>query len=600
MILEELKKLAERERLLSDEGYGPQKVHALIAIDRDGNFHGLQSQVTMVARGTGKPKPQPALMSMPSPEGRRTSGDLSNFLYDKADYVFGLGEAEPEKLLNRRSLFRNLVGEALQATNDEGLSAVASFLARFDRGEIEIHFPPDQEAGAVYAFQDIDDPTARISDRPAVSNWWRARRAVSGAEEGACILCGQIAPIVRVHPEIKNVPNGNPAGVALVSFNASAFTSFGFGDDENYKNAPFCRNCADAYTRALNRLLSPGFPDPKNPGQTLPVGNYRLSSDTVAVFWSSEPKFSTFFGPALSGDGDVVGAIRDPKAAEDVYGAPRSGSLPAIDSARFYSLILSGAQGRAVLRSSFALTMAEVVANLRRYFDDIDLVPMYASEPPVLPLFLIIRSLQAPGARSTVASMLAQQIYESAVRGSRYPPSLLDAALRRLRAGEPFSRARIAIIKAVLNGRFRADTSKHWKEITMALDPDNKEPGYRLGRLFAVLERLQADAINTPNATIVDRYFGAACSTPAVVFPRLMKMAQHHASKSVRGDWFQRQIQDVVDGLDAANAFPSTLPIEQQGLFAIGYYHQRADLWTSKKGGGAPTPDPIEPTPAEA
>jgi CRISPR-associated protein Csd1 len=595
MILEELKKLAEREQLLSDEGYGPQKIHALIAIDRDGNFHGLQSQITMVARGLGKPKPQPALYSMPSPEGRRTSGDLSNFLYDKADYVFGLGDSEPDKLLNRKTLFRRLVSEALQVTNDEGLLAVARFLERFDRGEIEIRFPPDQEAGAVYAFQDIDDPSARISDRPAVSNWWRSRRAGSGAEEGVCILCGQSAPIVRVHPEIKNVPNGNPAGVALVSFNASAFTSLGFSDDESYKNAPFCRNCADAYTRALNRLLSPGFPDPRNPGQTLPVGNYRLSNDSVAVFWSSEPKFSAFFGPALSGDAGAVAAIRNPKAAEEVYAAPRSGSLPTVDSTRFYSLILSGAQGRAVLRSSFALTMSEVLANLRRYFDDIDLVPMYASEPPVLPLFLIIRSLQAPGARSTVASMLAQQIYQSAVRGTRYPPSLLDAALRRLRAGEPFSRARIAIIKAVLNGRFRTDTSKQWKEITMALDPENKETGYRLGRLFAVLERLQADAINSPNATIVDRYFGAACSTPAVVFPRLMKLAQHHAAKSLRGDYYQRQIEDVISGLDAANAFPSTLPIEQQGLFSVGYYHQRADMWTSKKGDAAIPAAPTEP-----
>jgi CRISPR-associated protein Csd1 len=156
-------------------------------------------------------------------------------------------------------------------------------------------------------------------------------------------------------------------------------------------------------------------------------------------------------------------------------------------------------------------------------------------------------------------------------------------ALRRLRAGEPFHRARIAIIKAVLNGRIRAGLSQQKKEITMALDPENKETGYRLARLFAILERLQGDAINSPNATIVDRYFGAACATPAVVFPRLMKLAQHHASKSLRGRWFQQQIQDVVSGLNAATAFPSTLSLEQQGLFSIGYYHQRADLWTAKK-----------------
>ena len=134
----------------------------------------------------------------------------------------------------------------------------------------------------------------------------------------------------------------------------------------------------------------------------------------------------------------------------------------------------------------------------------------------------------------------------------------------------------------------------------MALDPDNKEPGYRLGRLFAVLERLQADAINKPNATIVDRYFGAACATPAVVFPRLIKMAQHHASKSARGDWYQRQIQEVVNGMDATDAFPSTLAINQQGLFAVGYYHQRADLFTSKKSDGSPAVDSTTPPADEA
>lgn len=595
MIFEELKRLAEREHLLADEAYGPQKVHALIAIDKDGNFHGLQSQMTMVARGKGKPRPEPAMFSMPSPLGRRAAADSTQFLYDKSDYVFGVGPFPPEKLANRKRLFRELVHEALKATNDEGVSAVARFLDRYDSGEFDISLM-DQVPGAVFAFQDLDDPSARVSDRPAVRDWWRSRRGESGAETGTCILCGKTAPIVRNHPEVKNVPGANAAGAALVSFNAPAFTSFGFADPANYRNAPFCRNCADAYTRALNRLLSPAFPDPVEPGRTLPTGNYRLSSDTVALFWSSDPNFSSILGPAFSGDPEAVGTIRDPAAAGKIYGTPHAGAAPQT-GARFYSIILSGAQGRAVLRTAFDLTMEQVVANLRRYFEDIDIVPMFASEPPVLPLSLIIKSLQARGARSTVAALLAQNVYESAVRGTPYPPSLLDAALRRLRAGEHFSRARIAVIKAVLNGRFRADTTKEWKEITMALDPDNKEPGYRLGRLFAVLERLQADAVNSPNATIVDRYFGAACATPAVVFPRLIKLAQHHASKSARGDWFQHQIQSVVDGLDAANAFPSTLPLTQQGLFAVGYYHQRADLWTSHKGDGAPAPaDTADPT----
>jgi CRISPR-associated protein Csd1 len=584
MILEQLKKLAEREQLLADEGYGPQKIHHAIVIDREGTFVDLYPRLVSVQRGKGKAKMEPTLLSVPAPEGRRTSGDASNFLYDKSDYVFGTGAADAGKLENRKRLFRALVNEALQATDDEGVRAVSRFLERYDRGDFKVDTSADEGLTGFYAFQDIDDPGLLISDREAVRTWWRTRRGSGSSETGTCILCGSTGSIVRNHPEIKNVPGGNAAGVALVSFNASAFTSFGFSGDDSHRNAPFCRNCADAYTRALNRLLSPAYPDPRNPGQNLPEGNYRLSPDTVAVFWSSEPAITSIFAPALRGEAGAVGAIRDPKIARDTYAAPYAGSLPAIAAARFYSLILSGAQGRAVLRSSFELTMTEVVENLKRYFDDIELVPMFASEAPVLSLFVIVRALQAPGSRSVVPSMLAQQLYECAVRGTPYPLSLLDGALRRLRAGGDFTRARIAIIKAVLNGRFRADTTKSWREITVALDVKNTEPGYRLGRLFAVLERLQADAINSPNATIVDRYFGAACATPAVVFPRLMKLAQHHASKSTRGDWYQRQIQDVVGGLDASNAFPSTLPLLQQGLFSVGYYHQRADLWTSKKG----------------
>ena len=589
MILEKLKELAEREQLLAKESYGPQKIHAAVVIDRDGGFIGLQSRVEMISDGKRKPRPQPALLAMPSPEGRRTAGDKAQFLYDKADYVFGIGD-DPTKATNRKRLFRQLIAEALSDTQDEGLRAVSTFLERFDRGEITLPALAAEDPGAVFTFQDIDDPTALISDRPAVAAWWNSRRAASGDEEGFCILCGRKAPIVRTHPELKNVPGGNTAGVALVSFNAPAFTSLGFHEDRRHQNAPFCRNCADAYTRALNRLLSPAFPSPAEPGTLLPRGNYRLSNDTVALFWSSDPAVSSIFGPAFDGDPDSV---------RKIYQSPHAGTKESPSDVRFYSIILSGAQGRAVLRTAFDVTLTEVMNNLRRYFEDIDLVPMYTSEPPILPLFMIVRALQPPGTRSIVPAMFAQHLYECAVRGTPYPASLLDTALRRLRAGE-FTRPRIAVIKAILNGQRRTLPNPRQKEISMSLDPDNQETGYRLGRLLAILEKLQADAIHSPNATIVDRYFGAACATPAVVFPQLMKLAQHHAAKSSRGGWYQRQIQDVINGLDAAKAFPATLSLQQQGLFAVGYYHQRADLWASKKGEPPTNEELVLPTDSDA
>ena len=580
MIIQELKQLAEREHLLADEGYGPQKIHYLISIDREGRFLGMTSTLEPAPDGKGKPRPK--AFSVPSPLGRRTSGAMANFLYDKADYVFGVGGDDARKNAERKQLFRDAVGDACAATGDEGLRAVARFLAKVDAGEV-IPGLADAPDGAVFSFVDFDDPGSLLSSRPAVRDYWISKRGGgSGEEEGECIVCGSKSAIVRNHPEIKNVPGGNPAGVALVSFNNPAGWSFGFSDEERHRNAPFCRTCADAYTRALNRLLAPepGFQNPLDSTTTLPVQNYRLSSDTIAVFWSTGSDFASRFTKALHGDIEAVRALFD---------SPYTGREAAIDADRFFAVILSGAQGRAILRSALQSTVAETKAHLRRHFDDLALVSQSAKEPEFYGLRDIAASLKPPGKTSSVAPSLPQQLFEAAILGRPYPHAHLDAALRRLRSGDPFTRPRLSIIKAVLNRKKRV-FGTHYKELTMALDTDNTDPGYRLGRLFAVLERLQGDAINSPNATIVDRYYGSASATPAVVFPRLLGLAQHHASKSARGGFFQKLIEEISWGIDPVNAFPSTLSLEQQGLFALGYYHQRADLWRKKEPPAAPEP----------
>ncbi|HUP58786.1 MAG TPA: type I-C CRISPR-associated protein Cas8c/Csd1 [Thermoanaerobaculia bacterium] len=579
MILHELKRLAEREHLLADEAYGPQKIHYVISIDREGRYLGITP--TLEPPPTGRGKPQPKLFQAPSPLGRRTSGDKANFLFDKADYVFGVGSGNEAKLANRKRLFRDEIDSALAETDDEGLRAVRSFLDRVDGGEVTLPIS-DPVEGAVFSFWDIEAHDRLISDRDAVRTYWQNRRGAGSGETGVCILCGLEGPIVRNHPEIKNVPGGNSAGVAIVTFNNSAQWSYGFGDDDRHRNAPFCRSCADAYTRALNRLLAldPGFPHPTRPDDHLPVQNYRLSSDTVVVFWSTDDEFAGRFGRLLHGN---------PEAVKELFKAPFTGRQPEVARSRFFAIILSGAQGRAILRSAVMSTVAEAARNLQAHFQDLDLVPQYENDPDVLGLRDLLSSLKAKGRETTVAPALLQEMFESAVLGRPYPLALLDASLRRLRAGEPFTRARLAIIKAVLNRRRRFFQRDDHEEITMALDSRNNDPGYRLGRLFAVLERLQGDAINAPNATIVDRYYGAASTTPVVVFPRLLSLAQHHAAKSNRGGYFQKLIEEVANGLEPETAFPSTLSMEQQGLFALGYYHQRADLWKKRDAAEVPS-----------
>ena len=117
----------------------------------------------------------------------------------------------------------------------------------------------------------------------------------------------------------------------------------------------------------------------------------------------------------------------------------------------------------------------------------------------------------------------------------------------------------------------------------MALDSNRTDSAYVTGRLFALLEKIQSDSARAEvNATIKDRYFSAASATPAIVFPRLLRLSQHHLAKMETGRriFYEKLVGEVMAKL---NAFPHFLTLENQGLFAIGYFHQRQDLFTSKK-----------------
>ncbi|MBR4977264.1 MAG: type I-C CRISPR-associated protein Cas8c/Csd1, partial [Thermoguttaceae bacterium] len=184
----------------------------------------------------------------------------------------------------------------------------------------------------------------------------------------------------------------------------------------------------------------------------------------------------------------------------------------------------------------------------------------------------------------------------------------LQAAIVRIRAEQRVTRARAAIIKAYVN-RFarwgteekqqekRNDPYKRWEEIAVSLDKDKQNAGYQLGRLFATLEKIQDEALPGINATIRDRFYGAASGTPAVVFPNLMRLKNHHLSKldaDKRRKFFEKLLGEIVSKLDC---FPKFLSLESQGQFAVGYYHQMQDFYTKRvqPDADAETSDETEP-----
>lgn len=551
MILASLRELAHRERLLENPDYEPKPVAWIVAINESGAVVHL-----IPTSGDDSPgkKRRPKVLSIPRRKGR-TSGASADFLVDKSEYVLGIGKSPEESLRVRLRLFREAVERAHAATNNDALEAVLRFLADEDQRRRVAEMAGEYASNDLFAFE---YEGKLVHDAPEIREYFSASRR--GVKEGGsqCLICGNEGAIAKKHPSVQ-VPGGTTSGVALVSFNADAFESYGRDGNDN---APVCQDCADAYTTALKRLLSDRYPNPKHPGETMPRRYVRLSADTTAVYWAD-------------GEASIVNRLPDyfdtPRVEDvkELIESARKGNVPSGAPIRFYCLILSGGQGRAILRGTHTATIREIEQNVLGYFGSISI----QSEQP-LPLWALMKSLVLQGKLENLPPDLVTDVFLAVIFGREFPQTLLARAVGRCRAEQRVTRERAAVLRAYLIRNLE-------QEVSVGLDSDNVRPGYRLGRLMSVLERIQGAAQNNPNKTIVDRYYGAASTRPATVFPRLIALAQHHLAKLDTGlqVYYQRGLADVMNSI---TVFPTTLSLEEQGLFALGYYHQRQDFFTKQ------------------
>lgn len=595
MILTALKELAEREGLIANPHLEEKRIDYFLTIGPAGKYLGLRR----VGHGEDK-KRSKVMFQVPRPlPGSRRSGTTIDplFLVDNASFVLGInapGDFEKRRqenklftdadLADRSSRFREVVVDSAAATNDQGLIAVAAFLTELVTTRQNLVIPDDLRSNDWIAFvydQDIDTP---VHLRPAVVKYWGQKRA--GVEpvrqvetEFQCLITGEHCTPVEKHPLVKKVPGGTPSGVALVSFNDSAFESYGL---ERSENAPVSRIAADSYTEALKRLLDENYPDPKT-RTPMPSRNVRLSENTIVLFWSK-------------GSDDVVDLFADsvgqgqPEAVEALYKATWKGRPVNLeDPAGFYALILSGGQGRATIRGWLETTLGAVLRNVKQYFDDLQICRPLADTGRPHPLLGLLRQLAVQGKIDNIPPSLAGEVFAAILDGRPFPRLLLDAAVRRTRAERTLYPDRAALIKAyLLRVRRNKILPSSFPEVKPMLDEDCKTPAYRLGRLFAVLEKVQKDATNA-NTTIRDRYYGAASATPVVVFPQLLRKAPHHLAKLDSATYYEKLLQSICAALQPPQPFPTTLTLEEQGLFAIGYYHQVQALYTKRDNGTHPS-----------
>ncbi len=559
MILHELKILALREGLVDDPAFESKPVPWIILLDGDGRYLGLRDtyqDVPLPEGRKGKPKRLAGMMVVPRRLGR-TSKPVPDFLVDKSEYVLGIepdGKRSAEDLRKRRKLFANLLRQASESAESRIGNVVSAFL--IDDAEREQCAVELSERG--YAGNDLF--TFRVDgemlhEDSALRTWWGQHASHVDAQqphvERQCLLCGREVKVVDKH-DLLQIAGCVTSGVSLVTFNSAAFEKYGL---ERNDNAPVCRECMTAYVEGLRRLINPRYINARS-GDAVAAQNVRLSGDTTAVFWASVQH-------------ELVGALSDlmysPQKVRDLLNSPHRGQRSIGASDRFFCLVMSGAQGRAMFRSMHTGALAELEKNLTAFFDAIRLE---GDRGEAKPLGFLLRSLVLQGKFDRLPPRLAGEVFLGILLGAKLPRLVLSAAVQRNRAEQKVTPERAALLQLFF-------VSHKYEEVPqMSLDVVTTDAPYRLGRLLSAYEQLQRRAQGgNLNRTLVDRYFGAASTRPGTIFPQLVRLSQNHLGKlGSGGDYFQKIITGIIDGL---GSFPSMLTLEEQGRFALGYYHQR-------------------------
>ena len=558
-------------------GYSPAKVSHVIVIDKSGEIVDVWS----ISESKGK-KSVPKVLLVPE-QVTRTSGVSANMFCDNSAYVLGIERTKQDEIIlspGKCQNFREMnLAFVTQVSTDEA-NAMRLFLEGWVPEQVFSHKVLGSKLEELTSGSNLvvklDGMTGYIHEENGLRIAWEKRFQEKSSDVVAqCLVTGEELPIARIHPLIKGIVGAQTSGASIVSYNADSFTSY--GKTQSF-NAPVSQKAAFAYTTALNYLIASN------------TNRVRIA-DMTMVFWADkkggkteETILSWCLDPVEVEESESENENRriDPVAARQakvILEQVRQG-LPSGDSefdptVRCYLLGLAPNAARLSVRFWQTSNFGDLLQRIAQHYDDMQIDGLERIGG-IVASWRILRALAVQEESKNIPPLLSGQFMKSILSGQMYPQMLYDLALNRCRIGGEHggvNTIRAATIKAFLKRKYRLQGQKQEEElVSMSLNENNPSGGYQLGRLFSLLEKVQRDALgNQINATIRDRYFGAASATPGSVFPLLMRLSRHHIAKADYGNAMDKKIQDVVNRLDA---FPSHLNLEEQGKFILGYYHQ--------------------------
>lgn len=567
------RKAADPDSEIAPEGFEKKELQFLIVIDENGKFINIED-----TREKAGNKLTAKSFLLPRSKGRAGSKayETTFLLWDHIGYVLGLPTSDSKSSKQHQTWINSLKELPPDLLEDTGVKAVAKF---YENNEVAKAVASPYITECLKAVQcnmsfrlESDVP---VPCRPKVQEF--VKNSLSGIDDevdydntteksGICLVTGESGVIARTHGR---TPIDKDTKCLVGIQRNSGYDSY--GKEQGY-NAPIIKSTEFAYVTALNTLL-------KSKTQRIFIG------DASTVFWSEkrssfESDFSFFFKEPEKDNPDA-----GTQKVKALFNSVNTGTYIEDDGDnRFYILGLAPNAARISIRFWQVGTISEFALRIAQYFNDFKIIKP-PNEPEYYSIWRILVNIATQDKSENIPPNLAGDFMRSILEGTPYPATVLQACLRRIHSDTEYrvKPVRAALLKAYLNRYYQFYPNQNHKEVNMQLDTNQPSVGYQLGRLFATLEKIQEEANPGINATIRERFYGAACATPVTAFTNLLRLKNHHLAKlenKGRVVNFERLLGEIMSHL---TDFPAHLDLHEQGRFAIGYYHQRQSFFTSQK-----------------